>query len=168
MWDTIRIILALAAHKHWDVFQLDVKSALLHGELHGEIFVYQPQGYERQGEGDKVYRLRKALYGLKQAPRAWYSKIETHFIKERFEKCFCEHTRFIKTNTQGRILIVSLYVDDLIFTGNNEKMFKHFKESMQQQFDMTDLGKMKYFLGIEVIQTANATLYVNKNMPMKY
>ena len=116
----------------------------------------QPQGYERKGEEYKVYRLKKALYGLKQAPRAWYSRIETYFIKEGFEKCFCEHTLFIKTGDEGKILIVSLYVDDLIYTGNNEVMFTEFKDSMQREFDMSDLGRMKYFLGIEVVQTANA------------
>ena len=155
-WDTIRSILALAAHKNWYVFQLDVKSAFLHGELSEVIFVNQPQGYERQGEEHKVYKLRKALYGLKQAPRAWYSRIESYFLEEGFEKCFCEHTLFIKNGDQGKILIVSLYVDDLIFTRNDENMFQYFKQSMQKEFDMSDLGKMKFFLGIEVIQTTNA------------
>ena len=107
----------------------------------------QPQGYEKHGEEEKVYRLKKALYGLKQAPRAWYSRIETYFLKEGFEKCLCEHTLFIKTSGSGMILIVSLYVDDLIFTGNNEGMFKGFKDSMMKEFDMLDLGRMKYILG---------------------
>ena len=154
-WDTIRAIIALAAHKRWHVFQLDVKSAFLYGELNEEIFVEQPQEYEKKGEEHKVYRLKKALYGLKQAPRAWYSRIEAYFIKEGFDKCFCEHTLFIKTGDKEEILIVSLYVDDLIFTGNDEIMFTKFKDSMQKEFDMSDLGKMKYFLGIEVVQTAN-------------
>lgn len=73
--DTIRLILALAAQNSWSVFQLDVKSAFLHGDLSEEVFVQQPLGYEKKGEEGKVYKLRKALYGLKQAPRAWYSKI---------------------------------------------------------------------------------------------
>lgn len=154
-WDTIRSILALAAYKGWCVFQLDVKSAFLHGELNEAVFIDQPQGYEKQGEEHKVYRLRKALYGLKQAPRAWYSRIEAYFIKEGFEKCYCEHTLFMKSADNGKLLIVSLYVDDLIFTGNDEDMFKGFKESMKKEFDMTDLGKMKYFLGVEVVQNSD-------------
>lgn len=92
----------------------------------------QPQGYQRQGEKDKVYKLKKALYGLKQAPRAWYSKIESYFIKEGFEKCPSEHTLFVKTNSEKKILIVSIYVDDLIFTGNDEQLFEKFKNSMKQ------------------------------------
>ena len=116
------------------------------------MFVDQPPGYEQKGSESKVYRLKKALYGLKQAPRAWYSRIESYFVKEGFNKCPYEHTLFIKTADGGKILIVCLCVDDLIFTGNDEVMFEQFKKSMMVEFDMTDLGKMRYFLGIEVLQ----------------
>jgi hypothetical protein len=150
-WDTIRIILALAAKENWKVFQLDVKSAFLHGELVEDIYVDQPLGYQK-GSGNEVYKLRKALYGLRQAPRAWYSKIENYFISEKFEKCSHEHTLFVKYADQGKLLIVSLYVDDLICTGNDLTMVHNFKESMMKHFAMTDLGKMRYFLGVEVTQ----------------
>lgn len=160
-WDTIRMILALAAQNGWCVYQLDVKSAFLHGELNEDVFVEQPQGYEKKGEEHKVYKLRKALYGLKQAPRAWYSRIEAYFIKEGFERCQCEHTLFIKSEEGGKMLIVSLYVDDLIFTGNDEDMFAKFKASMEMEFDMTDLGKMKYFLGVEVVQNSDG-IYISQ------
>ena len=153
--DTIRIVISLAAQKAWVIYQLDVKSAFLHGEITEEVFVEQPPGYEQKGHESKVYRLKKALYGLKQAPRAWYSRIETYFIKEGFTKCPYEHTLFIKTADGGKILIVCLYVDDLIFTGNDEVMFEQFKKSMKIEFNMTDLGRMKYFLGIEVLQKAD-------------
>ncbi|KZV42061.1 retrovirus-related Pol polyprotein from transposon TNT 1-94 [Dorcoceras hygrometricum] len=69
--DTVRMILAVAAHKGWGVYQLDVKSAFLHGKLEEDIYVEQPQGYEVSGKKEMVYKLHKALYGLKQAPRAW-------------------------------------------------------------------------------------------------
>ena len=150
--DTIRVVISLAAQKSWMIYQLDVKSAFLHEEIDEEVFVDQPPGYEQKGQESKVYRLKKALYGLKQAPRAWYSRIETYFVQEGFEKCPYEHTLFIKTADGGKLLIVCLYVDDLIFTGNDEIMFEHFKKSMMVEFDMTDLGKMRYFLGIEVLQ----------------
>ena len=150
--ETIRIVISLAAQKDWMIYQLDVKSAFLHGEIHEEVFVEQPPGYEQKGKESKVYRLKKALYGLKQAPRPWYSRIESYFIKEGFNKCPYEHTLFTKTAEGGKILIVCLYVDDLIFTGNDESMFKQFKKSMMVEFDMTDLGKLRYFLGIEVMQ----------------
>jgi len=153
--DTIRIVISIVAQKSWVVCQLDVKSAFLHGEITEEVFVEQPPGYEQKGQEAKVYRLKKALYGLKQAPRAWYSRIDAFFSKEGFIKCPYEHTLFIKTAGGGKILILCLYVDDLIFTGNDNAMFEEFKKSMKTEFDMTDLGRMKYFLGIEVLQKAD-------------
>ena len=152
-WDTIRLILALAAQKGWTVFQLDVKSAFLHGELEEAVYVEQPEGYVSKGEEHKVLKLKKALYGLKQAPRAWYSRIEGFFMKEGFEKCSHEHTLFLKHADGGKCLIISLYVDDLIYTGNDGELCEKFKESMKLEFDMSDLRKMKYFLGVEVQQS---------------
>lgn len=108
----------------------------------------QPCGYEINGNGHKVYKLKNTLHGLKQAPRAWYIRIESYFLKEGFETCSREHTLFLMTGAGGKILIVSLYVDDLIFTGNDESMFAEFKKCLMVEFDMTDLGKIRYFLGV--------------------
>ncbi|PNX94522.1 copia-type polyprotein [Trifolium pratense] len=151
-WNTIRSLSAIAASNEWSVFQLDVKSAFLHGELNEIVYVEQPLGYVKKGKEDQVYRLHKALYELKQAPRALYSKIEQYFVREGFEKCPHEHTLFVKKDGNNNWLIISLYVDDLIFTGNNHNMVEKFKNSMMNNFDMSDLGKMRHFLGIEAIQ----------------
>lgn len=159
-WDTIRVILAIAAEKGWNVFQLDVKSAFLHEDLMEEVFVEQPQGFEVSNGSNKVYKLKKALYGLKQAPRAWYSRIEGYFLQQGFEKCYCEHTLFVKKE-EGSCLIISLYVDDLIYTGNSTEMIEKFKGSMMREFSMTDLGKMRYFLGVEVVQDKKG-IFVNQ------
>jgi hypothetical protein len=67
--------------------------------------------------------------------------IESYFINEGFDKCLYEHTLFINTTNEGKILLVCLYVDDLIFTRNDELLFKQFKMSMMIEFDMTDLKK---------------------------
>jgi hypothetical protein len=160
--DTIRMIISLAAMNEWTVFQLDVKSAFLHGELIEQVFVDQPPGYVKKGSKHMVYKLKRALYGLKQAPRAWYNRIDTYFSKAGFHKCPYEHTLYIKTGGKGNLLIVCLYVDDLIFTGNDEGMFSTFKQSMMNKFEMTDLGKMKYFLGIEVTQSAGGIFICQK------
>ena len=94
-----------------------------------------------------MYKLKKALYGLKQAPRAWYSSIDAYFSKEGFEKCNYEHTLFIKRQ-EDKVVIVSLYVDDLIVCGNDELLLIAFRNSMKNEFDVTDLGRMRYFLGL--------------------
>ena len=159
--DTIRLVLAMAAQNSWSIFQLDVKSAFLHGELEEQVYIDQPPGYVKLGAEDKVYKLKKALYGLKQAPRAWYSRIEAYFLREGFQKCPHEHTLFVKTEN-GKMLIVCLYVDDLIYTGNNYAMFEKFKESMMIEFEMTDLGMMHYYLGLEVVQSTTGIFISQK------
>ncbi|PNX86396.1 putative LRR receptor-like protein kinase, partial [Trifolium pratense] len=148
--DTIRALIALSAQKGWSIYQLDVKSAFLNGILEEEIYVEQPQGFVVKGNEDKVLRLRKALYGLKQAPRAWYSRIDQYFMDRGFRRSKSEPTLYIKTQGQYDTLIVSLYVDDLIYTGNNITLINGFKEDMMKTFEMTDLGLMNYFLGIEM------------------
>ncbi|GJZ60536.1 retrovirus-related pol polyprotein from transposon TNT 1-94 [Tanacetum coccineum] len=152
-WDTIRTIFAFAAQRGMKIHQLDVKSAFLYGMLEETVFVEQPQGFEVQGKEKKVYRLRKALYGLKQAPRAWYRRIEGYFLKEGFKKCPYEPTLFVKSVKENdEFLIVSIYVDDLIITGTTLALIEKFKTSMKSEFEMSDMGEMRYFLGVEVNQ----------------
>jgi len=148
--DTVRLVLAIAAQHNWKVHQMDVKSAFLNGFLEEEVYVKQPPGYEVKGEEGKVYKLKKALYGLKQAPRVWYSRIDAYLISNGFNRSGSEPTLYTQVNKHGEILILCLYVDDLIFTGNLS--INDFKTAMKTEFEMTDLGLMKYFLGIEVKQ----------------
>ena len=141
-FETVRLILALAAHKQWKIFQFDVKSAFLNGDLEEEVYVCQPPGFENMEEENKVYRLRKALYGLKQAPRAWYSKIDNFFHENGFERSQHEPTLYVKKQGTHGFLIVSLYVDDMIYTGSSFDLISEFQQSMKSMFDMTDLGEL--------------------------
>jgi hypothetical protein len=159
--DTIRLVLAIAAQKGWKVFQLDVKSAFLNGDLQEEIYVEQPEGFVVQGGEDKVYLLKKALYGLKQAPRAWYSKINDHLLSIGFVKSLSESTLYVKLKGKNS-LIISLYVDDLLVTGNDTRLIEEFKQEMMQAFEMTDLGLMTFFLGIEIKQNENDVFIYQK------
>ena len=144
--------MSITAQHKWNVFQLDIKSAFLNGILQEEVYVEQPPGFEVLGQEHKVYRFNKALYGLKHAPRAWYSRINTYLIKSGFLRSRHEPTLYTKSH-EGKIIIVCLYVDDLLHIGN--MMLEDFKAAMQAKFDMTDLGVMKYFLGIEIHQYVN-------------
>ncbi|XP_047320336.1 uncharacterized mitochondrial protein AtMg00810-like [Impatiens glandulifera] len=149
--ETIKMLIALVAHKGWKLYQLDVKSAFLNGVLKEEVYVVQPQGFNVEGEEEKVYKLKKALYGLKQAPHAWYGNIDEYFSKRGFFRIPREPTLYIKHGESG-MLIVSLYVDDLIFTRNDENMINEFKTDMVKKYEMNDLGLLHYFLGIEIDQ----------------
>jgi hypothetical protein len=139
---------------------MDVKSAFLNGFLEEEVYVDQPPGFDVQEQPTKVYQLKKALYGLNQAPRAWYNKIDTYLIKSGFSRSQNEPTLYTKTDQHGKILIVCLYVDDMIYTRNLE--LTNFKHAMQSEFEMTDLGIMKYFLGIKVDQSTKGIFVCQK------
>jgi len=127
------------------------------------VFIEQPCGYKIKGNEHRVYKLMKALYGLKQAPRAWYSRIESYFLKKTLKGSFM-NTLFVKTSSNDTFLVISLYVDDLIFIGNDESIFAEYKKSMMVEFNMTDLGKMKYFLGVEVMQKTDGIFISQKGM----
>ena len=149
--DTIRLVFSIAAQKRWKIFQLDVKSAFLNGYLKEEIFIEQPEGFVVEGHENKVYLLKKALYGLKQALRAWNARIDEHLLSLGFNRSLSEPTLYTKHSATDS-LIVSLYVDDLLVSGSKLKEIDQFKLEMMRVFEMTDLGEMPYFLGMEIQQ----------------
>lgn len=161
-FETVRIILALAAQFQLPVFQFDVKSAFLNGDLNEEVYVAQPQGLVVDGAANKAYRLRKALYGLKQAPRAWYSKIDSLFRESGFKRSENEPTLYLKQQGNGEFLLVCLYVDDIIYLGSSQSLIDDFKSCMMRTFEMTDLGLLKYFLGLEVLQSKEGIFVCQK------
>ncbi|GKU91768.1 hypothetical protein SLEP1_g5591 [Rubroshorea leprosula] len=147
--------------KCWFVYQLDVKSAFLNGYLKEEIHVEQPDGFVKNGTENKVYLLKKALYGLKQAPRAWYNRIDEFLLKLGFVKSLIEVNLYVKEEGAD-LLIVTIYVDDFLITGSNEKLIQQFKVEMKKEFEMNDLGKMSYFLGMEISQTSQGIFICQK------
>lgn len=164
--ETIRLLISLAANKGWEIHHLDVKTAFLHGELKETVYVSQPEGFERKGYEKKVYRLNKALYGLRQAPRAWNNKLNQILMELEFSKCTKEPSVYRKT-IKGELLVVAVYVDDLFVTGTSKKLINEFKKNMASKFDMSDLGRLTYYLGIEVVQddrgiTLNQNQYAKK------
>lgn len=114
----------------------------------------QPEGFLKPGKEHLVYKLVKALYGLRQAPRAWYAKLNQCLEKLGFAKCPYEHAVYTKRE-KTEVLIVGVYVDDLLVTGTNISLIKQFKAEMSKVFDMSDLGKLSHYLGIEVNQTGD-------------
>lgn len=147
--ETIRLVIALASSRNWPLCQMDVKSAFLNGRLDEEVYVLQPPGFEMRGQEQKVYRLHKALYGLKQAPRAWNKRVDTFLQQQGFSKCSVEFGIYVWYPNQADMIVVCLYVDDLLVTGSNQSIIERFKGSMRSEFEMTDLGTLNYFLGLE-------------------
>ena len=119
--EAIRSFLAYAAHANFKVYQMDVKSAFLNGELEEEVYVQQPPSFEDPNFPEFVYRLLKALYGLKQAPRAWYETLSQFLIENHFTRGTIDKTLFYR-NFNGSNIFVQIYVDDIIFGSTDEKL----------------------------------------------
>ncbi|MCO5554453.1 hypothetical protein L7F22_007983 [Adiantum nelumboides] len=147
---TIRKIVALAAHKDWNVHQLDIKTAFINGDLHEEVYVLQPPGFVKKGAENKVCRLHKALYGLKQAPRAWYQKIHAYLISLGFQNSPTESTLYVYRN-MDTLVVLNLYADDILLTGSNEEKISDFIEKLQHAFDVMYMGLLHYYLGIQFV-----------------
>lgn len=150
--EMVQFILSLAASRGWEVHHLDVKTSFLHGDLKEEVYVSQPEGFVAKGEESKVYKLNKALYGLHQAPRAWNEKLNKVLGELKFVKCDKEPALYRRQEQNRDVLLVVVYVDDLLVTGTNREMSDDFKRGMSACFEMSDLGKLTYYLGIEVDQ----------------
>ncbi|GJY54923.1 retrovirus-related pol polyprotein from transposon TNT 1-94, partial [Tanacetum coccineum] len=147
--EAVRIFLAFAAHMNMIVYQMDVKMAFLNGILREEVYVSQPDGFVDLDNPNHVFRLKKALYGLKQAPRAWYDLLSSFLLSQRFSKGTVDPTLFI--NRKGKdILLVQIYVDDIIFASTTTELCDKFSEIMCSKFKMSMMGKMSYFLGLQI------------------
>ncbi|GJV17228.1 ribonuclease H-like domain-containing protein [Tanacetum coccineum] len=158
--EAVRIFVAYAAHKSFPIYQMDVKTAFLNGPLKEEVYVAQPDGFVDPDHPDKVYRLRKALYGLKQAPRAWYDELSKFLISNGFTKGIIDPTLF--TIKYGEdILLVQIYVDDIIFGSTNPKFSKRFEKLMHSRFEMSLMGEMKFFLGLQIHQSPRG-IFINQ------
>ncbi|KAD3337079.1 hypothetical protein E3N88_32599 [Mikania micrantha] len=150
--EAIRLFLAYAALHKLKVFQMDVKSAFLYGKIKEEVYVCQPPGFEDNIHPDWVYKLDKALYGLKQAPRAWYDTLSTFLLQNNFTRGSIDKTLFIKKVGQHKLL-VQIYVDDIIFASSDPKLCAEFTELMTKNFEMSAMGELQFFLGLQIKQS---------------
>jgi hypothetical protein len=148
----VRAIIAMVASKGWLLHQMDVNNAFLHGDLQEEMYMEQPSGYVDQTHPNLVCRLKKALYGLKQAPGAWSDKICQYLVTSGFQTSNANFSLYVKKTNHGIIVIV-IYVDDLIIIGDSDANIFDLKKLLKQKFEMKDLGELRYFFGIEVIQS---------------
>nr|GEZ93944.1 retrovirus-related Pol polyprotein from transposon TNT 1-94 [Tanacetum cinerariifolium] len=140
--EAIRIFLAYAAHKSFLAFQMDVKTAFLHGSLKEDV-------------------LKKALYGLKEAPRAWYNELSTFLLQNHFFKGNIDPTLFIR-RFHDDILLVKVYVDDIIFGSTHPRYIQLFSNLMKSRFEMSMIGEMMFFLGLQVNQSP-CGIFINQS-----
>ncbi|GJS94967.1 putative ribonuclease H-like domain-containing protein [Tanacetum coccineum] len=149
--EAIRIFLAYASYMDFMVYQMDVKSAFLYGQIDEEVYVCQPSGFEDPNHPDKVYKVVKALYGLHQAPRAWYDTLANYLLCNGFQRGKIDQTLFIKRH-KGHILLVQIYVDDIIFGSTKKEFCDEFEKLMKDKFQISSMGELTFFLGLHVQQ----------------
>ncbi|GJW70493.1 putative ribonuclease H-like domain-containing protein [Tanacetum coccineum] len=149
--EAIRLFLAFASFMGFIVYQMDVKSAFLYGTIDEEVYVSQPPGFVDPDHPTKVYKVVKALYGLHQAPRAWYATLSTFLEKHGYKRGTIDKTLFIRRNKKD-IMLVQVYVDDIIFGSTNKSWCEEFEALMQSRFQMSSMGELTFFLGLQVKQ----------------
>ncbi|XP_019195716.1 PREDICTED: uncharacterized protein LOC109189560 [Ipomoea nil] len=151
--ESIRILLAVAFILGFTLFHMDVKTAFLNGYLHEDIYVAQPKGFEDPVHSTHVYKLRKALYGLKQAPRTWYERLTQYLLHHGYNRGSVDKTLFVKT-TGSHVTIAQIYVDDIVFGSTLQKYTDDLVKVMKEEFEMSMVGQLTYFLGLQVKQSA--------------
>ena len=153
-----RLLLSMAAMCSWSLFQLDIKNAFLHGDLAEEVYMEQPPGFVAQGESGLVCGLRRSLYGLKQSPRAWFGRFS--FVVQEFGMLCstADHSVFYHHYSSGQCIYLVVYVDDIVITGSDQDGIQKLKQHLFTHFQTKDLGKLKYFLGIEIAQSSSGVV----------
>nr|GEY06480.1 copia protein [Tanacetum cinerariifolium] len=154
--EAIRIFLAYVAHKSFTVFQMDVKTAFLHGTLKEDVYACQPKSFIDVDHPRHVYKLKKALYGLKQVPRAWYDELSLFLLQNHFFKGTIDPTLFTR-RFDDDILVVQVYVDDIIFGSTHPRYTQLFF-----RFEMLMIGEMTFFLGLQVNQSP-CGIFINQS-----
>eukprot|EP00253_Pinus_taeda_P033168 PITA_33168 len=151
-WATIWTLFGLATQNGWKLHQMDVKTTFLNGDLKDNVFISQPEGFSMKGHEHKVCKLVKSLYGLKQAPRAWYEKLTEHLLKLNFKHYDLDYATLFVKKVGKTVAYLVVYVDDILMRRNNESYIASIKKELGKSFEMTDLGYVHYYFGIEVTQ----------------
>nr|GEW78673.1 hypothetical protein [Tanacetum cinerariifolium] len=136
---------------------MDVKTSFLHASLKEDVYMCQLEGFIDADHPSHVYKLKKVLYGLKQASRAWYHELSTFLLQNGFSKGTIDLTLFTR-RFDDDILVVQVYVDDIIFGSTNPRYATHFSDVMKSRFEMSMMGEMTFFLGLQINQSPSDKL----------
>ena len=147
--ESIRILLALACHLKFKLYQMNVESAFLNGFLKEEVYVSQPKGFVDPHYPNHVLYLKKTLYGLKQAPRAWYDRLTEYLVVNGFSRGQADKTMFIK-KVDGELVVAQVHIDDVIFRSTKDDLTHSFSSMMQIEFEMSMIGELNYFLELQI------------------
>lgn len=146
---TLRLLLAVGNKHKYFFHQMDVRTAFLNGILKETVYMEQPKGFET---ANMVCKLNRALYGLKQSPRCWYERLNNFLIQNEFSRSNSDHCLYIKGNHIEKSMFLLVFVDDMIIACRHEEEIIFIKNKLKKEFDMQDMGELKYFLGLKITQ----------------
>src|ERR1041385_7018640 len=149
MIKSIRILLAIAAYHYYEIWQMDVKTAFLNGNIEEELYMMQPKGFVDPRNAGKVCKLQRSIYGLNQASRSWNLRFDEVIKAFGFVQNVEEFCVYKKLSGSSVAFLV-LYVDDILLIGNDKKFLEEVREYLNGQFSMKDLGEAAYILGIKI------------------
>ncbi|GJZ69392.1 putative ribonuclease H-like domain-containing protein [Tanacetum coccineum] len=144
---------------------MDVKSDFFYGKIEEEVYVCQPLGFEDPDFPDRVYKVEKSLYGLHQAPRAWFETLSTYVLDNGFQRGKIDKTLFIRRH-KVEILLVQVYVDDIIFGSTKKELCFAFSKLMHEKFQMSSMGELTFFLGLQFIKVKTAITPMETQKPL--
>ncbi|PKU87466.1 Retrovirus-related Pol polyprotein from transposon TNT 1-94 [Dendrobium catenatum] len=163
---TIRALLTLALHRKWNIMQLDVSNAFLHGDLTDTVYMRQPAGFIDKTNPHYVCRLHKSLYGLKQAPRQWFHKLTTLLQQFGFKFSRSDPSLLI-FNRNNIHLYFLIYVDDILLTGNDTSIIQSLLHFLRSHFALKQLGNVSLFLGIQILKTSSGYMLHQRHYALK-
>ena len=161
-WSTIRTVLSLAAKHNWPIYQMDVITAFLNGNLKEEVLMEIPHGFPGANDPTKVCRLKKALYGLKQASKAWYDEVDAWMRAQGLTRSSHDPNLYYAT-INGKLIIILLYVDDVLLTGDNTIEIQRLRNAFCRDFDVTDLGLAALYLAAEITRFEDGIFLTQHN-----
>jgi len=144
---------------------MDVNNAFLHGDLDEDIYMKPPPGFDFPSP-NLVCKLQTSLYGLKQASRQWYAKLSDTLRGLSFQHSHNDYSLFHK-QTDTSIVLVAVYVDDIVVTGNDAAAITSLKTFLDDKFKIKDLGELNFFLGMEIIKVSNGLVVTQRKLATK-
>lgn len=158
---TFRALLTVAGKRKMSVKHYDIETAYLNGDIHHEIYMNQPEGYEVPGKEHYVCKLKRSLYGLKQSANEWNKKLNDSLIQVGFKQGEIDPCLYVKYS-RGTWIYVLIYVDDLIAASTSNENLSDFESDLKSFYKMKDLGDIKFYLGINVERDSNGIFYLHQ------
>ena len=160
-FESVQTVIALAAKHDLKLHQLDITMAFLNGELNVDIYMKQPERFEVKSKEHRVCNLNRNLYGLKQSPRCWNEALNSQLKKMDFKQLENDHCIYTQASG-GEIFIAAVYVDDIILASKSSTRIQEFIKSISESFDIKDMGKLHYFLGVKIAYSGSGKIWIGQ------